>query len=302
MTSSSGPASTGGTIDYSTVAGFYSQLAGVLAGFAFAGLVALVAAQLTSGNRAGVVLQSFAPLISSFIGLVATSLNYAIISSEGHTARGAGLETVGGLGFCVAGLMLFYSILVLLYGVATDAAKGESGWTSAIIARTVRLVRKCITLGLAPLVLFLIYGGVADQEVFWYSGEGGLHWPDYVGISLVFLVFSVGCTFLRSASGLRERQPPSEVLVIRISSVATTIALLSVAGTSIVFIFASTGSSLPEWIVVIEEVVLALMVVAIVVSSSQFILEEGRLSGVIGDASEVESGSKIEPDDLAEVG
>lgn len=155
MIISSGPASTGDTIDYSAVAGFYSQLAGVLAGFAFAGchhtgLVALEAAQLTSGNRAGIALQSFAPLISSFIGLVATSLNYAIIASEGHTARGAGLETVGGIGFCVAGLMLFYSILVLLHGVASDVSKAESRWVTTILARTVRLVRKCINLGLAP--------------------------------------------------------------------------------------------------------------------------------------------------------
>jgi hypothetical protein len=59
--------------NFGAIAGFYSQLAGVLAGFAFAGLIALVAAQLTSENRASITLQSFAPLISSLIGLIASS-------------------------------------------------------------------------------------------------------------------------------------------------------------------------------------------------------------------------------------
>jgi hypothetical protein len=278
MVTSSGPASTGGTIDYGAVAGFYSQLAGVLAGFAFAGLVALVAAQLTSGNRAGIALQSFAPLISSFIGLVATSLNYAIISSEGHTARGAGLETVGGLGFCVAGLMLFYSILVLLYGVATDVAKEESGWTSAIIARTVRLVRKCINLGLAPLVMFLLYGGVTDQETYWYSGEGGLHWPDYLGIFLVVSTFALGASLSRPADGEKKKlADPSERTVLRISAAATAVALLSVAGTSVIFIFTGSDVGAPGWVAVAEQVILEVVVVAIVFSSSQFVLDEEEM-------------------------
>lgn len=52
--------------NFSAIAGFYSQLAGVLAGFAFAGLIALLAAQLSSPGSASAALKCFVPLISSF--------------------------------------------------------------------------------------------------------------------------------------------------------------------------------------------------------------------------------------------
>ena len=275
MISSSDPASVGGTINYSAIAGFYSQLAGVLAGFAFAGLIALIAAQLTARNRAKAALHSFAPLISAFIGLVAASLNYAIISSEGHTARGAALETVGGLGFCVAGLMLFYSILVLLHGVASDVASTRTTHFKTF-TRTIDLVRRCIIGGLAPLVMFLLYGGVSDQETFWYAGEDGLHWPDYLGFALVVFVLLAGGSISRVLRARSPRPEPSERLIMIISAVAVAVSLLSVAGTSAVFDFMSSDTSKPTWVVAGELLLLACVTIAIVFSSAQFILGDER--------------------------
>jgi hypothetical protein len=287
MVVSSGPPSGGGTTDYSAVAGFYSQLAGVLAGFAFAGLIALLAAQMTAGRRSGIALQSFAPLISAFIGLVATSLNWAIIASEGHTARGAALESVGGLGFCVAGLMLFYSLLVLVHGVAAGVSSAESGWTLAILARTVRLVGQCINLGMAPLIVFLFYGWVTDQEVYWYPGDNSWHWPDYLGFALLLLVLVAGLGLPRFVRARGPRQRDSERLVLRISATAIAVSLLSVAGASVVFLFTGSETTEPGWGVVAQFVVLAVITVAIVFSSSQFLVENDvLLNSATGDRSD----------------
>jgi hypothetical protein len=64
------------------VAGLYSQLAGVLAGFGFAGVITLIAAQLASGHSASSTLQSGSALVGAFIALVMSSLNYAVVAGE----------------------------------------------------------------------------------------------------------------------------------------------------------------------------------------------------------------------------
>lgn len=233
------------TQDYGAIAALYSQLAGVLAGFAFAGLVALAAAQLTSGGRASAAKNSYASLMAALIGLVATSLNYAIIAGEDkHNSRGAALETIGGLGFCVAGLMLFYSILALLAGVKKDDG-GDSS-----MKHTVLLAKLCLTLGICPLMILLLYGGVTDQESIRYGSGTGFHWLDYAGLSFVGVSFLAGIIFTLIPGCLNADTLRS--IVVGIAAVCIALALVAVAGTSIVIIFMSSDTLGPEFLAIIE--------------------------------------------------
>ena len=119
--------------NFSTAASLYSQPAGVLAGFAFAGLVALISVRLAGGSTAAPNLpQSYAPLTRAFLGLVATSLNYAIVAGDqSNSGRNASLETAGGVGFAVAGAMLVFSILILLHAVERDEPESTGTAVSA---------------------------------------------------------------------------------------------------------------------------------------------------------------------------
>jgi hypothetical protein len=145
--------------NFPEIAGFYSQLAAVLAGFVFAGLITLIAAQLVSGNVADMALRSYRPLVSAFAGLVATSFNYAIIAGEDRdTGRLAELEVTAGLGFCVAAALMFYSIIVLLRGVEYDLSTKGAG-----SGRTANLLRSTLVFGVSPLLVVLEYGAIGDH-------------------------------------------------------------------------------------------------------------------------------------------
>lgn len=83
--------------DLPEVAGFYSQLAGVLAGFSFAALVALVASKRESAAGAKFRWYSVAPLTSAFVALVASSLDYALVAGETAGTNFASLVATTGL-------------------------------------------------------------------------------------------------------------------------------------------------------------------------------------------------------------
>ena len=87
----------------------------------------------TGGSTAAPNLpQSYAPLTRAFLGLVATSLNYAIVAGDqSNSGRNASLETAGGVGFAVAGAMLVFSILILLHAVERDEPESTGTAVSA---------------------------------------------------------------------------------------------------------------------------------------------------------------------------
>jgi hypothetical protein len=248
--------------DYGTIAGLYSQLAGVLAGFAFVGIIALITTPPKSASGKFVVF-SFAPLIASFIGLIATSLDYAIVAGEGeHNARGASLETVAGVGFCVAGNMLFYSILVLLR--ATTPNRGSK----KVLRITTSVIRSSIVFGISPLVIFLLYGGAADQEVHRYGRAAGFHTVDFVAYALVVVTFAVGAiaTWRARKATIRRKIRQKMILALSISTIATS--MVCVAGTSATMIFTGEDSLEPEYVTLVQFGVLAIVTWGISLSSA----------------------------------
>ncbi|MFE2302478.1 hypothetical protein ACFXAW_30310 [Streptomyces sp. NPDC059445] len=122
------------SFDIGTTSELYSQLTGVLAGFSFTAVIIAVSRSLepraiaTNPSQADSVkasLEKAMPvMICSFLGLVITSLTYSAIAGDANNVGRATIEElIGGLAFAVAGILMFYSIVLLLEAIGmTDTA------------------------------------------------------------------------------------------------------------------------------------------------------------------------------------
>jgi hypothetical protein len=268
-------APTGTPPDFSSIAGFYSQLAAVLAGFAFAGLVALIASQLAADNKAGASFQSFVPLISSFIGLVGTSLNYAIIAGDGSgDKRATLLETIGGLAFSVAGLMLFYSLVVLLHGARVDSATEPASDSSpgaisnTVAVRSVSFARLTLVLGVAPAVVVLLEGGIADQEIAEYGSNSDFHWLDYVSIAMLVIVLAYAAFRIHDTRHVSQPETPPSPMFISGSAVAISIACVLI--TNVVGGWASPNTIGPDIFRLVQMLILLGFDLAVIHSAVKY--------------------------------
>ncbi len=140
--------------DNAATAGLYSQLTGVLAGFAFAGLVLIVTHRLDRGGPAPAGAfqratdSAVALLFSAFVGLVLTSLSYAVIAGETAAFSRAAVEhVVAGAGFGAATMVLLLALLELLTATA-PALGGQLRAVAGVI--------------LPIVVMVYVYGGVYD--------------------------------------------------------------------------------------------------------------------------------------------
>lgn len=215
------------------IAGYYSQLAGVLAGFSFAGLIALVTARLGTEPRRSSIWYSVAPLTSAFIALVASSLNYALVAGElPGTPRVASLQAIAGMGFSIAGVMLVYSIFVLLSDLRHEAG------TAAI-----NLLRNMTVLILPPLLVLLMWGSVRDHLGRKYEPGIGFVEADWIalGTLLVTVVFTVWVRLT-----LRSRLGDQAGAVPRLASFAAQLAFLSLIGSSTLITLTTGGTVIPD--------------------------------------------------------
>lgn len=223
--------------DFPTIAGFYSQLAGVLAGFAFAGLVALIATQLTKDSLASHSLHSYLPLVSAFVGLVATSLNYAIVAGEDKwTKRATTLEVVSGIGFASAGLMLLYSVLILMHGLHRDNPTQGN-----ILGSTTKILRRAYIYGVCPILGLLIYGAIHDFTVAKYGHDTSLRGVNYAALvmTVVYLAWTV---FIAKRFTTRTLSSHRSTVVLAAS--AMTISLVTVLTSSLTLSF--TAKDYPQ--------------------------------------------------------
>ncbi|GAA3391055.1 hypothetical protein [Cryptosporangium minutisporangium] len=105
--------------DLGAVAALYSQLAGVLAGFAFAGLVVIVSGSLggyTFNERQAFALrEALATLVCSFFGLALAALTYAAMGVDADRPGSlAAQHLLAGAQFLIAGQFSVFSVLALL--------------------------------------------------------------------------------------------------------------------------------------------------------------------------------------------
>lgn len=141
----------------SATAGFYSQMSGLLAGFAFTAIVMLLTpTQVEQGrthpqSRAGAV---FLTMFAAFIALIVSTLTYSVAAGEDVSqARGrASAEEIGdGLAFGLAVTMLFHGITLLMHA-------GQIQPAAIHAARTVTIV-------VAPgMTMYYLLSGISDVE------------------------------------------------------------------------------------------------------------------------------------------
>lgn len=144
--------------DISTISGYYSQTAGVLAGFALAALVVLMTptqveerASQPRGRENGVLLTLFV----AFISLILATISYSVLAGiNSNLARGAtaSSELIDGVPFALAVIMLFHGLTLLLDDAGADRA---AVWSA-----------RAITIVGGPFIAFaFLSNGTLDTEL-----------------------------------------------------------------------------------------------------------------------------------------
>jgi hypothetical protein len=168
----------------SATAGLYSTLAGVLAGFAFTALILLLTPRLSSQPVTDTFGDAIRILITAFLALVLTSLNYAVLGGEQQSSYRATVEeSVAGVGFSIAGLLVIYAIVLTLDAVASGQPP------SAAIAEVASFLRGVLASFIAPLLVLYLYIAGRDYSDLHY-GQGKFTYLDVLGISLVVVQLS----------------------------------------------------------------------------------------------------------------
>jgi hypothetical protein len=202
-------------------AGFYSQLAGVLAGFAFAAIMVLLTARMAPSAESSEEVQPFSGatrlLVVSLVGLILASLNYAILAGDlPGSHRSASLELVGGVGFGAAGLSLIYAIVLTVDGV--NIAAHDVHYDLKSVGDFLRAVLATV---LTPLIFALIYLGVQD---FTYTATGpGIYTIEIISWILLTVQFTTGIVgYTRHGRKRRNRlEHAARERLIKIAATAT---------------------------------------------------------------------------------
>jgi hypothetical protein len=216
-------------VEEAQVGSLYSQLTGVLAGFAFAGLVLVITQRLERSSSPHSVDRSFERgavlLFSSFLGLTLTSLGYGVIGGEtGNSQRAAIEHVVSGAGFAAATLVLLLAILELIRPLVPTAEP---------------FVRS-VTGTWAPLVAVVyVTAGALDAAG---RTEGVAQRDVYILAAILVAVNGIAIILSRGLSAeIRQVRAYSRVAVIGIAPpflASTSVALLSSA---------SAGASTAFW-------------------------------------------------------
>jgi hypothetical protein len=168
-------------LDIPTIAGFYSQLAGILSGFAFTALMFLAATRVNASNQKAAFSNTIRILFTAFICLVLTTLGYAVLAGQSGTdGRTASDSPILGVGFIVSGVLVVYAIVLTL-----DA-------TSEVSHEVAASTRHLLAGGIAPLVVGYIYLGVQEYEDVRYGTCHGVEPLDMLGLSLIVIQLLAG--------------------------------------------------------------------------------------------------------------
>lgn len=178
------------SFDIRTTAGFYSTVAGVMAGFAFAALFYFITSQTSrqsnaelpdadvhATDRRDLAAQA---LGAAFGTLLLSSITYAVLAGEPKSAgRAATIEVIAGIGFAVGAIHLFYAIVLMIRAHQREGSKLE------------RYFQNLGGLFLCPLAGLMINLGVSDWEETKNDRAAEITYHIGLGIALVVAVICV---------------------------------------------------------------------------------------------------------------
>ncbi|MHC1559163.1 hypothetical protein ACR9E3_09405 [Actinomycetospora sp. C-140] len=243
-------------------AGFYSQLSGVLAGFAFAGLVALIAARIGARSSYGDLAVAYRPTVSAFVCLVAASMSFALAAGDPTSlGRASSLETAAGLGFAAAVLTLLYSLLVLLHAVERDVPD-ETGQTRSAFS----LLQRAFVVLVCPLTVLVFSAGMHDHIRLRTGTTTGLQGLDVASLAAVGAVLVVGLLARRFATRMRERRPSAPD---RLPALSMGMALVAVGVSTVVVIAADPCRPSPDLLPATELALVAIFAAAAAVTAAR---------------------------------
>jgi hypothetical protein len=216
--------------DLSVTAGLYSQVAGILAGFAFTAILLPLA--IPRGNDdvtdVGHAITAFA---CAFFGLILAAIEYAVMAGEpgGQALRGRASveELMIGAGFALSALLLLYGLYQLLIG--HTAQHQELRQAGRVLILVVGIVGPIIVLG-------LLWTGTQDVASFRHFLEpddvGWTEWSTHaIALVSVLLLCVVAvlyvCRVTSAAAKTKRDWIPLGVLVLAV--VSTTILSLFTA-------------------------------------------------------------------------
>ncbi|WP_433556063.1 hypothetical protein ACQPWY_27375 [Pseudonocardia xinjiangensis] len=216
-------------LDFSEIAALYSQLAGVLAGFSFAALIAIATVRLNESRPQKSVTSAYRPLMCSFFALVATSLNYAVMVGEKErSGRSAAVGAAAGVGFVAAGCLLVFAILVTL-----DTVENARPDRTGNAQKAVRLIRRIMTLVVPPLFVTLWLPALRDHKSVKYGSGAPFGMLDTSGLLAIGISATVSAAlFLRYH---RLSRSPSTTDLLSTPGVGVALASLFATGGYVTF-------------------------------------------------------------------
>lgn len=174
------------TFDVPEAAGLYSQLAGVLSGFAFTAFVLLLTVRLGKRKTSPHYAEASRAMIPCIFGLILTSVNYAELSGEfGNSGRTASVQLVAAVSLICTGTLLLLTVLALL-GVAERLSPDAS----AAGVESLRTGRILLAHALPLVMVLSLYSGTDDYKTARY-GSDSLSVVDFPTLGAGLIVVSL---------------------------------------------------------------------------------------------------------------
>lgn len=261
-------------IDVAATAGLYSQVSGVLAGFAFSSIIAAVAIRVSPGSPAINLDKFVRVLVGAFFALIITSVGYAVLAGEKTSAgRVASLEAVAGLAFGFSAVLVVFAIVLMLDEV--HAADGQSSLRGAA-----DFMRATLGQGVTVLISLYIYLGLDDYQDASKGSDRPWSIFDLIGLSAVLAQLLTSIIIYRHYGLDPWIGTDRDVKMARVSIWSTTVAFFLV----ILFGFINFSLKTPCDLIGAPYPYLILLATVALMLMSTYVLARSRIIEV--DASE----------------
>ncbi|GAA1290672.1 hypothetical protein GCM10009609_68430 [Pseudonocardia aurantiaca] len=230
-------------------AGFYSQLAGVLSGFAFAALLFLVTSSSQWATRDDDLKLTLRLVVAVFVSLVLTSLSYAMLAGDtANGGRAASIQLVVASGFISAGVAL----LLLVYRVLDDLEAARVV-PSEVGASTLGALRFLLAHALPVILIVTLLGGIGDYSDIHFACRPGslLSRPELELVGRLCVVVVIVLPLFAYVDGFRYLSSRRTILAIQwLARSAVGLGGLATALGFVLSAVLAPEETVPEWAIV----------------------------------------------------